>query len=242
MVQRPQLGLFALSVDVRGDLSKQQITSLLQTLRRTRTPATLSVPSPGEHNIFARGLAEPLRHDFAILADPSWVSQQAGRTKFARELARRITAAGSNGLDVRALALDGTELAGNLDLLVKHRISIVRGNGPAGFEPQSLRFGIWQAPVSFSLPSTSRWSFGGIEWAVSRALSKAANSHDLVHVVADAHALSDPGISTTLDRILALVQKRQAKGHITQVTLGGLVDSLTPRRQARTSRSVLRVA
>ncbi|MBP87147.1 MAG: hypothetical protein CMJ64_10585 [Planctomycetaceae bacterium] len=242
MVQRPQLGLFALSVDVRGDLSKQQITGLLQTLRRVRTPATLSLPSPGAHELVSRALVEPLQHDFAILADPSWASQQAGRTKFARELARRVNVATSNGIDVRTLALDDTELTGNLDLLVKHRISIVRSHSQAGFQPQSLRFGIWQAPVSFSLPSASRWSLVGVEWAVSRALSKAAKARDLVHIVTDANALSDPSVYSTLDRILTLVQKRQAKGQITAVTLGGLVDSLTPQRRKQASRSVLRVA
>ena len=242
MVQRSQLGLFALSVDVPGQLSKQQSHSLFQALRRTRTPATISVPSPGEHELYTRGLAEPLRHDFAILADPTWVSQQAGRTKFARELARRVEVAANKGLDVRTLALAGTELAGNLDLLVKHRISIVRSSGSTGFEPQSLRFGVWQAPVSFSISPATRWPFGGIEWAVSRALSKAAKSHDLVHVVTDGTAFSDSSISATLDRILTLVQKRQAKGQITSVTLGGLAESLAPQRRTKTSRSVLRVA
>jgi hypothetical protein len=242
MVQRPQLGLFALSVDVRGDLSKPQIQRLLDTLRRSQTPATLSLASPGEHDLCSRCRAETLPHDFAFLADPGWVSEQAGRTKFARELARRVEVAAATGLCVRTLALDGAELAGNLDLLVKHRISIVRSGGLAGFEPQSLRFGIWQAPVSFTVRQASRFPFGGIEWAVSRALTKAAKASDLVHVVTDAQAFSDSNLSTALDRILALVQKRQAKGHVRKITLGGLADSLTPRRQSKTARSVLRAA
>lgn len=242
MAQSPDHGLFALSVDVRGRLSDQQVTRLLQLLRHVRTPATLALPSPGEQRAVARIQAEPLKHEFAILADDDWTGPQVGRTKFARELARRVELATTKGLSVRSLALGNTKLTSNLDLLVKHRISSVRSRATTGFQPQSLRFGIWQAPVSFTVPSTAGWSLGGLEWTVSRALSRAAKSHDLVHLVTDIEALSERNHYATLERILGLVQKRQVKGLITTVTLGGLVDSLTPRRQTPASHSVLRVA
>lgn len=242
MVQRPRHGLFALSVDVRDAVSDRQIASVLQSLRRTGIPATVAMASPGEHATATEIVADPLPHDFAILAENDWAGEQAGRTKFARELARRVEVARKSGVAVRTLSLNDTKLDNNLDLLVKHRISVVRHSGTTGFQPQSLRFGIWQAPVSFAIPSTSRWTLGGLEWTVSRALARAAKEGDLVHLVVDAQSLADPSTLATFERILGLVQKRQAKRHISAVTLGGLVDLLTPRRQTPVSQSVLRVA
>jgi len=242
MVQGPRRGLFALSLDVRDNVTDRQVAKLLQSLRRTGIPATVAMASPGENSVAARVQDDALPHDFAILAEDTWVGQRVGRTKFARELARRVEVAGKNGIAPHTLALYGTELDRNLDLLVKHRIAVVRRCGIAGFQPASLRFGIWQAPVSFSIPSTSPWQLGGLEWTVHRALSKAAKEHGLVHVVADAQSLLEPRFYATFERILGLVQQQQCKRHLTAVTLGTLVELLTPRRQTPASRSVLRVA
>jgi hypothetical protein len=183
-----------------------------------------------------------LRHELAILADSTWIGPGVGRTQFARELAHRVKVAKTHGASFRTLAATDTELTTNLDLLVKHRISVVRSPLYMGFQPQSLRYGVWQAPVSFTLPSKSRWQFGGTEWAINRALSRASRLHGLVHLVVELDTLRNRAEMTSLERILTTVHRRRNKGLIAVVTMQGLVASLTPQRQATSARSVLRVA
>ncbi|MDA1055908.1 MAG: hypothetical protein O3C40_36445 [Planctomycetota bacterium] len=238
-------GVFALSVDLREHSTSNlqgELSQLLKLLRRLQIPATFSTRSPGCDGLVEKLRVESLRHELAILADSSWVGPSVGRTMFARELAKRVRIAQAHGAAVRTIAVTDAELTTNLDLLVKHRISVVRSPMNAGFQAQSLRFGVWQAPVSFTLPSQGRWQFGGTEWAINRALSRAARSNDLVHLVVELETLRDQAEAASLERILTTVQRRRNKGLITTVTMQGLVARLAPERQAVSARSVLRVA
>jgi hypothetical protein len=238
-------GVFGLSIDVReGSPSrlKAELAQLLATLQRVQIPATFSTPSPGSDGLIERLRAESLRHELAILADSTWSGPRVGRTQFARELARRVEVAKAHRASVRTIAVTDTELTTNLDLLVKHRISVVRSPLNMGFQPQSLRYGVWQAPVSFTMPSMGRWQFGGTEWAINRALSRAARSHGLVHLVVELEALKDQSEMASLERVLTTVQRRRNEGLVAAVTMQGLVARLAPQRQAASAQSVLRVA
>ncbi|MBC8350915.1 MAG: hypothetical protein H8E66_02950 [Planctomycetes bacterium] len=238
-------GVFSLSVDL-GEHAEQrlqtELSPLLKTLRRAQIPATFSARSPGCVGLIEKLRGESLRHELAILADSTWAGPNVGRTRFARELASHVKTAKAHGATIRTIALADTELTSNLDLLVKHRISVVRSPMNTGFQAQSLRFGVWQAPVSFTLPSTGRWQFGGIEWAINRALSRAARSNGLVHLVVGLESLADPTEAATLERILTTVQRRRNKGSIAPVTMQGLLARLAPQRQAVSAHSVLRAA
>jgi len=238
-------GVFGLSIDLQeGSASSLQaeLRQLLKTLQRVQIPATFSTPSPGRDGLVERLRAESLRHEHAILADSSWIGPSVGRTQFSRELARRVEIAKAQRASFHTIAVTDTELTANLDLLVKHRISVVRSPMNTGFHPQSLRFGVWQAPVSFTLPSKGGWQFGGTEWAIKRALSRASRLHGLVHLVVQLETLKDQTEVASLERILTTVQRRRSKGLIAAVTMQGLVARLAPQRQAVSARSVLRVA
>ena len=244
MSKKSGRGVFVLSLDVREESQRlqTQVAQVLRALRRHHIPATWAFPQPG-HSAIAMQLArEPLVHEAAILGDPSWVGEQVGRTTFARELACRVESAAASGLHPRTLALQRAELEDNLDLLVKHRISFVRSATRPGFRPRSLRFGVWQAPVSFSLPAENRWSFGGQEWAIGRALTRASKSHDIVHVVVDLQRLGQHNQTAALERVLTGVQRRQSKGIIAALTLSGVADLLAPRSRPAAARSVLHAA
>lgn len=238
-------GFFALSLDLhKGTATEPQaeLSQLLKTLQRLQLPATFATPSPGCDGVVDVLRTHSLRHELAILADTSWVGPQAGRTHFARELARRVEVAKAHNVTVRTIAIVDSELSTNLDLLVKHRISVVRSPLHSGFQPQSLRFGVWQAPVSFALPLKGRWQLGGTEWTVNRALTRAARSNGLVHLVVGLETLQENSEFAVLERILATVERRRNKGLINTVTMQGLVAKLTPQRQASSARSVLKVA
>ncbi|MEO8497274.1 MAG: hypothetical protein ABI614_19565 [Planctomycetota bacterium] len=245
MSQNTGSGVFGLSVDVReGSASSLQseLHQLLKALQRVQIPATFSTPTPGRDGLAERLRAESLRHELAILADSTWIGPDVGRTQFARELASRVEVAQAHRASFRTIAVTDTELTTNLDLLVKHRISVVRSPLNTGFQPQSLRYGVWQAPVSFTLPSKGRWQLGGTEWAINRALSRASRSQGLVHLVVGLETLTDQAEVASLERILTVVQRRRSKGQIAVVTMQGLVERLAPERQAVSARSVLRVA
>lgn len=245
MSQSKGSGVFGLSVDVREGFARRlqaELSQLLKTLKRLQIPATFSTPSPGGDGLIEMLRVESLRHELAILADATWVGPGVGRTQFARELARRVEAATAHRTSLRTIAISDAELTTNLDLLVKHRISVVRSPQHTGFQAQSLRFGIWQAPISFTLSSKGRWQFGGPDWAINRALSRASRSHGLVHLVVDLETLQNQANVASLERILTTVQRRRDKGLMTAVTMQGLVARLKPHRQATFARSVLRVA
>lgn len=238
-------GVFGLSIDLREGLASNlqaELSQLLRTLKRVQIPATFSTPSPGSDGLIEILRAESLRHELAILADATWAGPHVGRTHFARELARRIEGAATQRVLLRTIAVSDAELTTNLDLLVKHRISVVRSPLHAGFQPQSLRFGIWQAPVSFTLSSKARWQLGRTDWAVNRALTRASRSNGLVHLVVELETLRDQAELASLERILTTVHRRRNKGLVAVVTMQGLVARLAPQRQAIAARSVLRVA
>ena len=249
MSQNMGSGIFGLSVDVSSSYtqgsptrgSQSELAGLLSMLHRLQIPATFATPTPGCDGFFEPIRDEPVRHELAILADESWVGPGVGRTKFARELASRVESAKLSGASVHTLAINGAELTENLDLLVKHQISVVRSSANRGFEPQSLRFGVWQAPVSFTLPSTGRWQFGGNEWAVNRALTRATKCSGLVHLVVSLEALCDKQEAAALERVLATVNRRRSKQQVSVLTMRGVVARLAPQRAA-SAKSVLRVA
>lgn len=245
MTHSPPRGLFTLSVDVRGTQdNRTQALALrvLKTLRQARVPATWSSVSPGDCRFGEHVLREPLPHEIALLAEVEWAGAQAGRTLFARELSRRIALAKSRGIELHTLALPEPDCTSYLDLLVKHQISLVRLRDSSGLQPQSLRFGVWQVPITFHIPSASRWPFGGWEWGLSRALSKACKTGDLVHVVASLDGLASETDQSSLDRLLRVVQQYQQKGRLSVLTLHTLGESLMPQRRVPQGRSVLRAA
>ena len=238
-------GNFSRSIDLTPPTEEHYQTELdrvFQLLRKVKIPATITTPEPVCSKLVERLHAEPLRHEIALLADGSWAGPQAGRTQFSRELARRVSVAKSQGATIRTIAVADAELNKDLDLLVKHRISVVRSPANAGFHAQSLRFGVWQAPISFRSPLKGRWRFSGTEWAVTRALSRANQTSCLVHVVVDVATLGDPDEFASLGRILATAQRRRQKGTLATVTMQGLVARMAPQRRAISAQSVLRVA
>ena len=238
-------GVFGLSIDLQvgsAGSCQAELSQLLRTLQRVQIPTTFSTPTPGLDGLVERLRAVPLRHELAILADSTWIGPGIGRTQFARELAQRVEVAKTHRASFRTLAASDTELTTNLDLLVKHRISVVRSPLHTGFQPQSLRYGVWQAPVSFTLPSKGRWPFAGTEWAINRALSRASRLHGLVHLVVELDTLKNQAEMASLERILTTVHRRRHKGLIAVVTMQGLVARLAPQRQTTSARSVLRVA
>src|SRR3954463_15433317 len=68
-----------------------------------RPPITWAVSDPAPSAATSLLLQSAVEHEMALLGNVSWVGATAGRTRFARELVRRIMQARAAGLDVTSL-------------------------------------------------------------------------------------------------------------------------------------------
>src|SRR3954463_5856564 len=131
-----------------------------------RLPVTWAASDPAHSAATSLILQSPIQHELAILGDETWVGATAGRTRFARELARRLAQARALGLEITSLAPHVASIENQIDLVVKHRITAV-----AGFEtpelarytlsPRALHYGVWEVPNSAYLPLQSSRFFDG---------------------------------------------------------------------------------
>lgn len=234
-----QGGVLTVSIDVDTELDgrshdPQKLAVLTDLLVELTTihglPVTWSVADPARSALTETLRSCPVAHEIAVLGDRAWVGRGAGRTRFARELARRVEGAQKSGLVVSTLALRHVELDENLDLLVKHRISVVRHSEPARreFVPRSLRFGVWEAPVSGRLPTKQNWLFGGLSGAARRVAQTVAFHGGFAHLVIDGPELSEYGHSgfRHAERMFQFLRQLRDSGQLSVVTLSTLAARL----------------
>jgi hypothetical protein len=152
-------------------------------------------------------------HELAILGDPNWLGPLAGRTRFARELARRISQARTNGLDVQTLVPRTASIERHIDLVVKQRITAVAGvdsktPGTRKFTtPRAMHYGVWEFPVAGNLPLRSTWlSTGG--WYSWRCIRRAVAESATFHLLIDAPSVCEEG--RRAEKTLAWLMRRVA--------------------------------
>lgn len=255
-------GTLTVSVDlehdhVRIDLAAQRALDavadqLLNLLTRTRIPATWAVADPAVSAIRERVDVTRGGHELALLGDASWVGREAGRNRFARELARRVAHARSEGLHVRTIALRTALPVDHCDLAIKEGILAVRqlataqpARGARRLQPQVLRYGLWGFPVSITLPSTSRWLPGGGGTRGARfEIDRAITEHGLVHLTIDAPQLASRGAAAMriVQRVVEHAALRREHGLLEVATLGTLAGRLAHENHGQPSRSILRPA
>jgi hypothetical protein len=184
----------------------------------------------------------------AILGDATWVGATAGRTRFARELVRRVMQARATGLEVTSLVPHVASIESQIDLVVKQHITAV-----AGFEspessrrstaPRAMHYGVWEVPISQHLPLQSSRFFSGkrsLLKRVRRTISDAAT----FHLVVDAPAVAEAGPGT--EKMIGWLAKRIAvlrdRGMIHVETMRSLSARLSNVPAVRPQRSILRAA
>lgn len=243
-----RLATVLISVDIaRNQEDSSVLTGLLEALRRHRTAALWSLE-------FERAAASVDRirgawpaHEFGLLARDTWAGPQASRNIFGRELSARMACALTMGIVPEALALADTDPPSHYDLLVKHRIPLIRtrtdslATGSDGLQPKLSRYGIWQANPTLVLPVSSRWS---LPWTARRKLNQVIASGLTMHIAVDVAALAvspSAGLAS-LEYLLKLVSRRRDAGELQIVAASQLLTSYLPRRQQFVSRSVLRAA
>jgi len=226
------------------------ITSrLAEVLQAHRLPATWAVGDPAHSAATSTVLVSEVPHEMAVLGDPSWLGPTAGRTRFARELARRITQARKANIPLSALVPRVASVQEDIDLVVKQGIQAVAGVGqPTGRRFQlpptrALHYGVWEMPVSAKLPAASSWLVSGGR-ALLRQIRRAARDSAMFQLVIDAPTIEalDPKAEKTIAWLMARVAQLRDRGMLRVETLGAAAARLSDVPARSPQQSILRQA
>jgi hypothetical protein len=226
------------------------VTGQLITLMDThRLPTTWAVSDPAHSAATSLILRSAVEHELAILGDPNWLGPMTGRTRFARELARRVSQARSAGLQVSSVVPRAESIVRHIDLVVKQRITAIAG--PDGTTaatrqiaaPRALHYGVWELPITGNLPVKSTWlSSGG--WSTWRRIRRAARDAATFQLLIDAPTICEEG--RRAQRTIAWLARRIAglrdRGLLRVETLRAAACELADVPAVKPQQSILRRA
>ncbi|MCC7474282.1 MAG: hypothetical protein IT425_02705 [Pirellulales bacterium] len=165
---------------------------LIATMNAERVCVTWVVNDPAHSAATPLILKSSLEHELAILGDENWVGPTAGRTRFARELIRRVAQARAAGLHVTSFAPLVASIEEHCDLIVKQHLTALVGalnNAETSREPRALHYGVWEIPVSARLPLAPSW-FGSGKRSIWRRMTQTQREAGSFHLLVDAAALA----------------------------------------------------
>jgi hypothetical protein len=228
-----------------ADLTK----NLVECFDTHRLPVTWAVNDPAHSAATSLVIRSAISHELAILGDPNWLGPTAGRTRFARELARRVSQARAAGIDLRSLVPRVESVKRHIDLVIKQHITAVAGVGlPPHVAyrypiPHALHYGVWEIPVTDRLPRRSLWFFEG-GWSVLRKIRRAARDTATFHLLIDAPALQQEGrrAQHSVTWLAGRIARLRDRGLIRLETLAGATSRLSDTPAATPQRSILRRA
>jgi hypothetical protein len=222
--------------------------NLIATMDAERVPATWAVSDPAHSAATSLILKSTVEHELAILGDANWVGPTAGRTRFARELVRRVTQARAAGIEVTTLVPGVASIEGHIDLVVKQHITAVAGlNEPAAarksVEPRALHYGVWELPVAGNLPLKATWFSSG-KRALWRQIQRTAADAGSFHLLVDAAsmAVAKRSDEATVQWLVRRVATLRDRGLIRVEALRQTAARLSNIPSAAPQRSILRVA
>jgi hypothetical protein len=187
-----------------------------------------------------------VEHELAILADANWVGPTAGRTRFARELTRRVSQARAAGVQVSSLVPNVASIETQIDLIVKQHITAIAGfatNAHAAVEPRALHYGVWELPIQATLPMKASWFRSGQRMAW-RAIRTAAADSSEFHLMIDAAAIAAAGNreEAAITWLISNVATLRNRGLIRVETLRATAARLSDVPAVAPQRSILRAA
>jgi hypothetical protein len=213
-----------------------------------RLPTTWAVSDPAHSAATTFVSRSAVEHELAILGDSYWVGPTAGRTRFARELARRAMQARTTGLEVASLVPRVATIERHIDLIVKQRISAICGVAvpQAGRHlpsPRALHYGVWELPVTGKLPTKSSWLFRG-GWSTWRRILRAAREAATFHLLIDVPAIAEDGhrAEATVAWLIRRVAKLRDRGLVEVQTLRAAANRLASVPAPTPQHSILRRA
>jgi len=227
-----------------------QVTEqLFEVFNRHRLPATWAVGDPAHSAAASLVATSETKHGLALLGDRYWIGATAGRTRFARELARRVSQSRSAGIETVTLVPRVAPVAEHIDLVVKHGIrAVVSTNSEMSQRstssgPRAMHYGVWEFAATERLPLRSTW-LPGSGWKLFRSIRRAAQNSATVHLVIDAPAVEQAGRAPiqAIERLLRRIAKLRDRGLVQVETLGTAAERLSDLPTAKPQRSILRRA
>lgn len=233
-------------LDGRLDAIRAQLIALTS---QHHLAATWAVADPILSAATESILAANCGHEIAVLGEQAWIGPGCGRVRLRRELARRFTSARKAGIAVSTLALRNTDQVLDLDLLLEHDVTSLRGPvaaAPAARQkliPVPIRFGLWQPPVATPLAPSNGWSFWA-KWLICRDIRQAIRRQTLLHLHIDVAALvtlPEPMLGVAFPVLRYIASKRDA-GQLAVRTIADVAHEALGQRAGIPSRSILRPA
>jgi hypothetical protein len=227
-----------------ADVTKQ----LVELLDSHRLAATWAVGDPAHSATTALLTLSEIQHEVALLCDHHWLGPNAGRKRFANELARRVSQARAGGITLATLMPRVASIAEHVDLVVKHGIHAVIGGNAAESRfqttaPHALHYGVWEFSTTARLPLHTTWLSGGTRKLI-RQVRRSADEAATIHLLIDAPALEQQGASAMkgISRIVREIAQLRERGLLKAETLGAAATRLSDLPVAKPQRSILRHA
>ncbi|GIW90994.1 MAG: hypothetical protein KatS3mg109_1426 [Pirellulaceae bacterium] len=180
-----------LSPSEPGALQQRKLLEgLLQAAEQYSVPITWAVADWHEDWLIRRVMVSGTIHEFAVLAGEEWAES---RRCLVAGLSEAKQWAAAYGVDFEVLALRSAHPLMEMDVLVRHRIRVVRGPAAAhlrhkearwALRPLSARFGIWYAPVHAVVGKSIPWWWGGSR-SLRLRIAQLVRHRDAVHVTFD---------------------------------------------------------
>lgn len=218
---------------------------LIDTMNAEHLPVTWAVSDPAHSAATSTIIKSSVEHELAILGGTNWVGPTAGRTRFARELVRRVTQARCAGLAVTTFVPAVASVDGQIDLVVKQQITALAGvigsAVHATSEPRALHYQVWEVPVTARLPLSPTW-FGSGKRTLMRRIEQIASEAGTFHLLIDAADLAasacrdDASITWIMNRLATLRNRGLIQVETMRTTAARLSDVPTVSPQ----RSILR--
>jgi hypothetical protein len=260
--QKHRIGYFSLSVHLdpvadgqclEHDAELAAVTRQLVDLADShRVPVTWAVNDPAHSAATSRILRSNVEHELAILGDANWLGPTAGRTRFARELARRVSQARGAGIHVKTLVPRVASVARHIDLVVKQQITAISGVAPPPGAsrqspvPRAIHYGVWEQPVTERMPVDAGRILPGAwtHWRMWRRIRRDALAAATYHLMIDAPALAEKGPSAVkaVGRLMRRVADLRTRGLVSIETLGAAAERLSAVPAASPQQSILRRA
>jgi hypothetical protein len=232
--------------DEQLDAVRSRLVGLTQ---QHQIAATWAVADPLLSVASEQVLHAGVEHELAVLGDRTWIGPGYGRGRIARELDRRFGRARHVGMAVSTLALRNVEPLTVLELLHHHGVTAVRGpavesaSAAQRLGTASVRFGVWQAPAAWRLPTVSRWWLPA-SWSICRQIRRACERGLMLHLAIDAPGLVETGPEAigVLAAVLRFAAARRDAGQLRIATHRQLAEAALRQPENAGTRSILRPA
>jgi hypothetical protein len=241
-------------VDINRSLERHRrladvTRELVELIDSHRLAATWAVGDPAHSATTTLLTLSEIQHEVALLGDRHWLGPEAGRKRFANELARRVSQARATGIQLHTLMPRVAPISEHIDLVVKHGLRALVGvSAPASSRfqatvPRALHYGVWEFAAAGGLPVQSGWFSSGRR-SFFKSIRRAAAEAATIHLLIDAPAVEQGGAKTwnNIARLVHEVGQLRERGLVRVETLGVAAARLSDLPVARPQRSILRAA